>query len=220
MKRKLILMVLIIFLSTGCTVQYNLNITEDEMAEDINVKVAQATLTPQDKNALIQNKNQAYINTTEYYDVTPSEDEEYFNVNYKYTHKANRLENGKLLNWCYHTRQITRTNKEIIISTEGPFDCLNKESRNRVDNAEINITTKLKVIKNNADKVTGNTYTWLVDENNYQNKPIYIHLKMPDMGNSVVEVTKNMSLVIITAIALASIVCIIILVRKKKNNRL
>ena len=40
----------------------------------------------------------------------------------------------------------------------------------------VNIKTKLKVKDNNADEINGGTYTWIIDENNYADKQIYMQI--------------------------------------------
>ena len=85
------------------------------------------------------------------------------------------------------------------------------------DSLTINIKTDLEVVENNADKVDGNTYTWVINENNYQNHPIQMRIKKgTDKGF-------NFWIIIIVIIVLLLIIAIFAYntyLKNKKRNKI
>ena len=53
-----------------------------------------------------------------------------------------------------------------------------------MDSVTITIKTDLTVLNSNADNVNDNTYTWIINENNYQNKPIILSIEKPETNNN------------------------------------
>lgn len=217
---KKVIILFIVLLTSGCTVQYNINIDENYINEDINMTVDKTILNEGTYNELVSKTNNVYLNTDKYYQVNYKEDANNLNVNYKYNHKIKDFSNSKIINWCYHEREIKVEKNRLIISTGKIFDCANAESNSSVDNAQINITTKLKVIKSNADQVNGNTYTWNINKNNYTNKPIEMTLQLPKDNTILINSTKETIWVYAVFIIPVAIVIIYLLWKKKRINKI
>lgn len=212
-----ILLLLLCFLLTGCSVKYDLEVTENNIIENIDLQVDSSKLNTQMYDELTSDKNSVYLGEKKYYTVTKESLGTNLNLHYNYEHQIENFEKSKVINWCYHDKNIKKTEDKIIISTKGSFDCANKESKSRVENAQINITTKLKVLENNADKVNGNTYTWNINDDNYTNKPIYMEISISN------QFSKFQSQLIIGAIILVLISLLTVLIitaRGKINNKI
>ena len=83
-----------------------------------------------------------------------------------------------------------------------------------LDTLTINIKTKLKVLNSDADKVKGDTYTWYINQENKDNKPINIKISLAKSVNYTF-------LVILSGIIMVSlIVFIYIFIKGKQNNKL
>ena len=76
-----------------------------------------------------------------------------------------------------------------------------------LDNLTINIKSDLLIKKHNADKVKGNTYSWNITKDNYENKSILLEIKT---SNSNKKLNKK-NIIIITLLVLFITLAIIIL---------
>lgn len=222
MKKKLILLTLIVFL-TGCDVKYNLTIDEHTFDEDIKFLVP-TTTEYQNLVSRMANLNQvAYSDANsqnkQYYDLTVGEENNQLSLDYKYSYKRNDLDRSSAINQCYFDKTIEKTSEYIKISTANEFNCLYRNESQVIDQVEINITTKLEVEENNADKVSNNTYTWYVNNSNYQDKSIQMMIKMP--RESIFQNSYFQIIALVGFVAIVSLlVAIIVNIKKKKNNAL
>lgn len=180
MVRKIFLMICVVFLLTGCDVTYDLTIKTDET---INEKVTLSFLK-QDmsyENVISYLKNKIPISNNRYepnsYNAQIYEGNDYYDLIYNYTHNFGSFEKTLFVDSCYNDSQITETDDEIVIKSGKGFKCLNPDNGLIADSVKINIKSELEVLETNADEVNGNTYTWNIDWNNYQNKEINITLK-------------------------------------------
>ena len=97
-KRKFILLIISVFLLSGCSAEYNLTINEDTMEEDINAIFDKARESEYASN-MEQIRRTAYYNfdtrENEYYTFNKDEDENNIILNYKYRYTDNNLYNRK-----------------------------------------------------------------------------------------------------------------------------
>lgn len=217
---KKLIILFIILLTSGCTIKYNITIDKNYITEDINMVIDNAILNETTYNELTSKTNNVYLNTHEYYKVNHNKDDNNLNVNYRYNHKINNYQNSKVINWCYHDKEIKIENNHLIIATGKVFDCANGESKSSIENAQINITTKLKVIENNADEVKDNTYTWNINKENYTNKPIKMNVELPKDNTALIKSTKETILIYAVFIVPIAILLLYLLWKKKKTNKI
>ena len=202
-----------LFLS-GCTAEYNIEINEDKVSENTVLTIDKSRLTEPLYNTLI-NDNSVYLDEDEYYAIEESEDESNSIFSYKYIHDINKFADSRIINWCYNDREIINNENTLTISTKGSFNCANRESRSYVENARINIKTDLEVLENNADEVNDNTYTWIINENNYRDKPIYIQIQKNNINID----NNNLVILVSVVIIFASIITLSILIIKSKMKK-
>ena len=77
--------------------------------------------------------------------------------------------------------------------------------------------------KNNADIVNGNTYTWTINENNYQNKPIEMLLEKSLEIEDIIPRSEasNLSFIVVAVIIFVALIVIVFVRHKaKKNNNI
>lgn len=191
---KKIILFICLFL-TGCSANYNISVDNDYITESIDLAVDNSSLPSQGFNEITSDKNSVYLGKNKYYDVKYEIDEyNFLNAHYKYKHKIDDFINGRVINWCYHDKEVINNDEYIIIDFKGPFDCANREAQTPLEFADINIITDLEVVKNNADKVNGNKYIWQVDGENYVKKPIYIKMKKKTTINGFLNKQKDNSM--------------------------
>ena len=181
MKYLKLLLLLLVFCLTGCDVTYNLTITDDEMIESVDFWYDDTKENEKIIDQYLSVKHQAYFNmdtsVTNNYNQKKITDDGKIGMNLEYGYDENNLEKSSLIDKCYYKKSVSNTDDEINIYTDGKVSCMYMDDVKQFDSLTINIKTDLEVIENNADKVEDNTYTWVINEDNYQNHPIEIRLK-------------------------------------------
>lgn len=181
MKYLKLLLLLLVFCLTGCDVTYNLTITDDEMIESVDFWYDDTKENEKIIDQYLSVKHQAYFNmdtsVTNNYNQKKITDDGKIGMNLEYGYDENNLEKSSLIDKCYYKKSVSNTDDEINIYTDGKVSCMYMDDVKQFDSLTINIKTDLEVIDNNADKVEDNTYTWVINEDNYKNHPIEIRLK-------------------------------------------
>ena len=192
--KKLIILIIFMIILTGCEATYNLNI-ENTFKENVEIYVA----TNEKDNKLDwsnmtykemfdsdgNNYTRAYYNDpnynqyiegkqdgVEYYTNTIINNNKRYGINYSYNFTRNNFINSAAVNTCYKEITIKKNDNIFILETQKEASCLNGLSN--LDKLTINISTNYKVLSSNSDSKSGNTYTWVVTNENYKNKPIKI----------------------------------------------
>ncbi len=218
MKKKLLLLALPLLL-TGCTVNYNLNITQSFFNENISINIKK----PFDNDALnlLKNtKNTVFEKEDVFYTSKYKETDDSFKIDYKYSYNSDEFKKAKILNWCYDNRKIVINQNKISITTEGEFKCFNHYGKVQMDSAKINITTNELVVDSNADVIKDNTYTWIINKENYNNKPIHIEIERSSANKSLANNAREMTTYISIILVLLIIILINVVIKKTKNNSL
>lgn len=217
MKKVLYLLGLTIIL-TGCTANYNLTIDEKSVKEDFTLTIERnnfdASIFHSEGVSHIDwsdDPSNGYVNEL-------TEDEDNYYLKFDLTNE----ENGLYLNQCYSNVNLTEEDDTITLSTDKVFNCMYDEHHGKLDEATINVITKLKVLESNADSVEGNKYIWKIDMTNYQNKPIKIVLKKNfKLENLMSENDASIMMAIIVAPILVIAIVIVSVIKykfKKSNN--
>ena len=223
MKKKwLLILILTIICSTGCEATYNLTITKNGMTESADFLVSNTSDNQEILDQYLSSSYMAYYNMDSKQSVNyekkelKKDDEIGMNLTHQYS--GDDLQNSSLLNRCYYKKSITRTQNEIVITTDGKTTCFYKDEVKTLDRLVINIKTDLEVTENNADEIKGNTYRWIIDESNYQNHPITMKIDLTEKESSSI----NLPLLVIVGIILVGAITLLILIKikNKKNNKL
>lgn len=221
MKKILILLILIIT-ATGCEAQYNLTITKDTMEESVDFLYANNKDNQKIINKYLKNNYMAYYDmdnrTTNNYKLEEIKDNDKIGINFNYTYNKNTLQKSSLLDMCYYQKTVTKTDDEIILTTDGKTTCFYKDNEKLLDKLTINIKTDLKVKENNADKVKNNVYTWIIDNNNFQNKPINMVIDLKNTNGLSFGQIALLSL--LTIVIISIIILLYIYIKNHKNNKL
>ena len=165
MKKKIILILSLLVLS-GCTVNYDLDYTEDGMIETITGTVTKEEMKLNNEDsglniyyALVNNPQKIFIDSDELYEkniIENKKDYEY-SVSNKYN---NNLDKSTIVNSCFKEFNIEDMDEYYRVHLGGKLYCLYANKIN------VKVTSDTAVISSNADKVRGNTYTWVLDNEN------------------------------------------------------
>lgn len=191
MKKRIILLIIAVLLTTGCTCEYNLTIDNNTYHEKITL-----TGTTSEEITNFSNSWQIPVDKNEYNDIGGDTNS---NVNitgdiYEYSKTGNNLifnydfttsgiNNSTAISQCYSKATITAYQDSIIISTSDKVNCFDRYAP--LTNLKINITTTKPVKSHNADKVSGNTYTWIITKDNASNKPVNMVINNSESSSSI-----------------------------------
>ncbi len=221
MRKNIICLFIVSMLLTGCTVEYNLNIDSNSIQENINIGIDSIENLPEDSySQLTSSTNKVYFDEEEYYTVNYKNNDNRLFSEFNYKHNLDKYNNATVLDLCYPNRTVKKDQNQFEISTTGSFACAFTEFGDDIRNANINITTKLKVIENNADKINGNTYTWIINQENYTDKPIKIIMELPKDNTALIKSTKESILIYAVFIVPITIVLLYLVWKKKRINKL
>ena len=237
MKKYLILLVCL-FLITGCDVTYNLDI--DGIKYDETASIIEKYENVDDTRTLdrLYNLFNVYVNkpipistlspfiseTNEkvkgvaYYDVKNLSTDDSFGMeligNFDDT---NEMSDSNVLAFAVGKKDIKKDKENVIINVQN-FKIF--KQFDNIDNVTVNLKSKNKVISHNADKVSKNIYTWYINKNNYKSKIINIEYKaisrLIDLNNPMIRFT----IVIAVLLFISAIVYLLFNNLYKKKNAL
>ena len=220
--KKILWLTLLVFIITGCDVNYNLEVTNDYMIESVDFWYDNNAENEKIIDNYLEVNHQAYfdmdLGINYNYSQKKIKDDGKIGMNLRYNYSSDNLQNSSLLDRCYYKKSVTVTDSEIVLYTDGKTNCLYLDDNKNFDSLTINIKTDLPVIENNADEVNGNTYTWKINEKNYQNHPINIRISREDD-----EEQFNFWIIVIIAVIICLIILIalgVIYIKNRKNNKI
>lgn len=224
--RKILNLILILLLLTGCTFEYNITINKDTVDEISNIlnydeftwdnedilyagvkykdRIQEMLKTPSPvyKNANI-NPYDVYtkIDGVEYYNQTLISSSNEYGIKYKYKFPINRYKDSINASMCYDEFNVDNNKKTIKIKTSQKFNCF--DLYERLDEVVINIKVSedYKVVSNNSDKNQNRIYTWVITRETALNKPIEIELDIENKINWGVILTITISILFVIIIA-------------------
>lgn len=179
--KKLVLIVIFVFILTGCSSEYNLEISNSKIKENIKVEILDTDIpkavpgidvelndriTPFIKN----DQYPLFNNTKEKYKKSITKVGDLTTVTLKYTYTHNQFRNSNTLKTCFENASFKKTRKGYDLDLSGSFYCLYGDS------IKINVKTNNVVLNHNADKVSGNVYTWVINDENVKDVNIQLSL--------------------------------------------
>ena len=191
MKKRILLLIIIILFTTGCTCEYNLDIVNDSYKETI-------TLTADNQEELKQfNINWKIPTDKEEYDIgekvgsTPTYESDLYDYNlsnniltFTHTFSEDGIINSTAVFNCYDLLNIEEYDSALIISTSSKLRCF--DSYPEINTINVTITVDKEVISHNADYVNGNKYTWYLKKSEKDKNPINMTI-----NNKINEKTKT-----------------------------
>ncbi len=156
-----ILIIMAVFLLTGCTAKYDLYINKDNtITEVISGKVTNKELdngNASDVNSYLYALEEAtpLIDNEGSYEKEVIDKKNHKEFTYKYTYNTN-FSKSSILQKCFENIDYQETEDTYEFKLSGKFFCLLPKK------IEVNLISDYGVIENNADKANGNKYTWII----------------------------------------------------------
>ncbi len=173
--KKIILLIILVLLLTGCKATYNISFDKD-INESIKIYTSNTNIETANKETVNKVSEELYNFEYgyEYY-----KKEKYYegnNTGYNYTHKFDYEDYNMYteLQKCYDDFNYSNDDNTVSLSTSELFTCFDYYPE--IEEVTINMTSQYNITSSNADKVDGNTYTWIINKDNYQNKPLEIKI--------------------------------------------
>lgn len=214
--KKIIFLLLICLLLTGCTVNYNLDINDNNFKETLTGNVLNTELNNNDNtdinmfSYLITGDQPAfYKNDNIFFNKATNNTTNGIDFDYSYTFNEYNFNNSRIINECFDNHIYEYKDNTYYLVVSGKFNCKYSETTN------INITTNYNVTANNAQTIKNNTYTWTIDENNKDNIYFFITIDKTNKSNFDFQWSTFKTIGLIIIILLSSI-CIYFL-KKDKN---
>lgn len=170
--KKIILLLLIFILSTGCQIKYELEFKDDSLIENINIEIANSEQKKIEN--LKEYKAYAIFDGAfqRLYEVNYSEGSK-FNANYKYTYNYDEFVHAMYIKTCFDAFSFTSNDNTYTLSTSKGFKCMVLDY-NQVDSVKVVIKSNHQIIENNADVVEKDELIWNIDKSNANEKNIYV----------------------------------------------
>lgn len=218
-KYKLIVLMIILLTLTGCSFEYNIKIDTNTINEENIIYIPNTNKynIKQEVENLVSNYT-GPTNSLGMYEQSVTEKNNNFGMLYKKEYnKLYDYNNSLSFSICYDNYKLLKEKEKIVISTSKKFNCFNKY--NELDDVTINIESKLEVESSNADEVNDNIYTWHINRNNADNKPINIVLK-PNTEKIEKKKQFGVFLLVILAFILFGIIVLLIRLKGKRKNKI
>lgn len=223
MRLKVTAFLILIFTLTGCSAQYNLTIDDKNIDENTILQFSKSQYTSDEITSYVSEKISITQEPqeTEKYESTKTEDDNNYYINYNHLFSTDNFIKSYFVTKCYKNVELKKSFNTMTLSTGNLFSCIYIDDMNiPLESVQINITTKLKVNQSNADKVSGNTYTWNINKNNYTNKSINMIMETPKDNTALIKSTKETIWIYAIFIIPVIIVIVYLLWKKKKINKI
>ena len=186
--KKIFLILSILFLLSGCSVNYEINITKDYINDNIDIfslneEDSNSILNykeplPADINSILPENPEEKYDDVEYYNETKSLDNNgYYHLNYQYTFKKDEYVNNNVINLAAGNFYYTMEDNEISISASYFAKLFNAYANLNTVNTRVNVSSDYEIIGNSANERVDNTLTWQITRDNYKTNSIFLRIK-------------------------------------------
>lgn len=218
-KCKLLFLLFICFFLTGCSLNYEIEIYNDEVNENISIIYPSYTFNGQSPLKYIDQKSFEYFEST---DVLRSRiwnektDGIFTKNKYKFKEYVGEIES--ILN-CYDLSKVNNVDGEITILTSDEFKCFDLYPD--LENITLKIKSNHKLLETNADRIDKHTYYWDINRDNFNNRKILLKLSSNDyVFNYNNEFLKKVMYIAGFTVIILSVSAVTYYIFKNKVNRL
>ena len=233
MKVKYLLLVVLIFMMCGCTAEVNLDISPDKINESVDITFYQNVLYPKDiiktsfrnyipiyaSDVIVDTEPDQPHSDIKYYGKTETDLGNGYLFNYKYNFDIGKYKEARTVKDGFRSYNISynNTSNTITLSTDSD-GILYFDDYPMLEEVTVNIKTDYLVEDNNADKVDGNTYTWVFDRDS--KKSINMVIDAAETLKEIDSRKTNNTIIIISIVLVIAVILLFLLVKYKKNNKI
>lgn len=187
-KMKKIILIVLLFLATGCSVDYELTIDDNlDFTENIaiqaenDIESIQIEQDPWPIKAYYSDPDSGEypekLEGIEYYNNQLNLNSNLYQKKLSYTFSKLKFKDANSIKSCYEHFYVMEDSKEntITISTSPKFLCM--EDYPSLNKVNIIINVNQSVITSNADQINQNQYVWTITPQNYESRGIILTFK-------------------------------------------
>lgn len=242
MKNKILFLIFNVCLFTGCTVNYNIDI-DSAISENISFIESNSNINnniyTDDTSGFksykeeISNLNdyptsvlsnqaidiyepQNKVDGTLYYNSKIVDNNNQYGVIFDAKYDIKNIEYVKVFNTCYDDVKVNSDNGIIKINIKGENICFKYYS---LDEINIKLKTKYKVLSNNATSKEGKYYIWTINKDNYNKQEINIEIDTT-RGSESFSLTQILLIIFGVVFVFCGIIFLIVKAINKKNNKI
>lgn len=209
-KIKLIFISILLFLVTGCSVEYQLTFNDSNLTEKINIDASSSSLTVDQIKIMLNDQLPENGNKLQSYQKKVNKNKQ---IELSNNYDTLTYKKSLILSQCYTAYNFIESKDYYDLTTSKTFTC-NPFDYMIIDELTVEIKTNHKVLSSNADQVKGNTYIWKLTEANKEDQSIQIRFSKEKAENKI-------SLIILgIAVIIAIIAFIVFTIQRKKNNKI
>ena len=168
--KKIILLFMFTILLTGCSCDYELNISDDKVVENVDISLPYSMDSDDRSKFLEYTKidNLAVVGGLDnpYYDMSARADNygDVYNFNYSYD-KEHPIKNARAMKSCFEKYKVEETSSYYMFVFRGEFKC-----KYKFDDVNITVKTNNEVPKHNSTDYDENkgVYRWKIDSSMHQ----------------------------------------------------
>lgn len=189
--KKIIFMILILFLLTGCEATYNITLDSNNFIENLQINNNKILFdnTNEPYKLMLDNALNGALATDfreekpesnfkeegiKYYDINKTETNNTLGISYKNEFSLLEYKYSTIVESNIEKFNYTYNKEKITINISEPINVFIMYPE--LDNLTIKFRTNHEVINNNADEILNDTYYYHLDKNNYKNKKIILEL--------------------------------------------
>ena len=218
--KKIVLLFMFTILLTGCSCDYELNISDDKVVENVDISLPYSMDSDDRSKFLEYTKvdNLAVVGGLDnpYYDMSAKADNygDVYNFNYSYD-KEHPIKNARTMQSCFEKYKVEETSSYYMFVFRGEFKC-----KYKFDDVNITVKTNNEVPKHNStdyDEKEG-VYRWKIDSSNASDVDIKLLVQKDKYPEKIKEQSNNLFINIFLIVGiLVSIVGGIIFTKKVLN---
>lgn len=211
--KKIIILILVVFLLTGCDAIYYAEIKDGTILEYTNFLIddydnkstgnisSEKDLFYDPMGVYANNKSvdeliddyyqQDYLafnngNKTKLYEKERISYEDRLGLQLKYSYSFSNFQKSSMINYCFDNVSVNKKGNYLIINLKDSYKCFNQDvyTEYGLNTLDIKVIAD-NVFEHNADSVSDNVYTWSLSSNN-TDKEIYLKAKVDDNSHSLI----------------------------------
>lgn len=232
MKKKILTLILLIFMVSGCSVEVNLDISDNKIKESNDITVLENAIYTKEilrtsfrdyipiyaSDLIVDTVPDQPFSDVLYYNKNTTDLGNGYRFNYSYDFDIDKYGDARTIKDGFRDYSYSYRNDIISLSTDNEgFIYFNDYPL--LEEVTVNIKTDYLVEENNADSVDGNTYTWVFNKDSKKSIDIVIDTsKSGDRVLGIINVSTVITIGVVIGIVL--VILVILLIRNKKNNKI
>ncbi len=185
--KKIIFLFITIILLSGCNAEYELNITKDNIRENINC-YSESNTDNDYINYFVEpiaafidspynSEEPVKISGVEYYNISKNLNNEFYSMNINYAFKSNDFYNASIINRSVNNLSTELNYDRIVYNTGKGIKVFDRYRNLNNLTIKINVSNDFEIMENNADEVNNNTLIWRINRSDYNDAIINFSLK-------------------------------------------